>query len=158
VNKKISILLLILLIPVTLALIISPVFADDTLRNILAKEYSAQKDICPVVKKTIKEGLDTKEVTKTCIQMGHDACIVVKCGIEANGNLEQIITGALEAGTTQDVCSRCALEVGADPQQLAGLLGPGLGYTPATAPGVASVEMGPPGGGSGGGKISPSSF
>jgi len=110
------------------------------------------------VKKTIKEGLDTKEVTKTCIQMGHDACIVVKCGIEANGNLEQIITGALEAGTTPDVCSRCALEVGADPQQLAKLLEAGLGYTPAMAPGLASVEMGPPGGGSAGGKISPSSF
>lgn len=157
-NKKITILLPILLVLVTLPLIISPVFAEETLRNILAKEYTAQKDICPVVKKTIKEGLDTKEVTKTCIQMGHDACLVVKCGIEANGNLEQIIIGALEAGTTPDVCSRCALEVGADPQELARLLGPGLGYTPATAPGLASVEMGPPGGGSAGGKISPSSF
>lgn len=157
-NGKITVSLLILVVLITLPLIVSPVFADDTLRNILAKEYSAQKDICPVVKKTIKEGLDTKEVTKTCIQMGHDACLVVKCGIEANGNLEQIITGALEAGTTPDVCSRCALEVGADPQQLARLLEAGLGYTPAMAPGLASVEMGPPGGGSAGGKISPSSF
>jgi len=157
-NGKIIVSLLIVVVLISLPLIVSPVFAEETLRNILAKEYSAQKDICAVVKKTIKEGLDTKEVTKTCIQMGHDACIVVKCGIEANGNLEQIIIGALEAGTTPDVCSRCALEVGADPQQLAGLLGPGLGYTPATAPGLASVEMGPPGGGSGGGKISPSSF
>jgi len=158
VNGKITVSLLILVVLISLPLIVSPVFADDTLRSILAKKYSQEKDICPVVKETITDGQDTKEVTKTCIQMGHDACIVIKCAIEANGNLEQIITGALEAGTTPDVCSRCALEAGADPQELARLLEAGLGYTPALAPGLASVEMGPPGGGSAGGKISPSSF
>ena len=157
-NGKITVSLLILVALISLPLIISPVFAEETLRNILAKEYIAQKDMCMVVKNTINEGLDTKEVTKICIETGHDACLIIRCAIEAKGDLGQIITGALEAGTTTDVCSRCALEVGADPQQLAKILEAGLGYTPALAPGLASVEMGPPGGTSAGGKISPSSF
>jgi hypothetical protein len=133
------------------------VSAGENLKDILAKKYNEEKDICKVVKKVITEGLNTKEVTKTCIQMGHDACLVVKCAIEAQGSLEQIITGALEAGATSDVCSRCAIEAGADPVAVAKILETGLGYSPPLAAGLPAIEIGLPGGNKGGGTLSPSS-
>ncbi|MEW6052673.1 MAG: hypothetical protein AB1552_02635 [Nitrospirota bacterium] len=131
--------------------------AEETLRDVLARKFNENKDICKVVKNAISEGLNTKEVVKTCILMGHDACLVVKCGIEAEGSLEQIITGALEAGTTSDVCSRCAIEAGIDPGAVAEILETGLGYSPALAGGLTPVEIGLPGGAPGGGTLSPAS-
>ena len=89
--------------------------------------------------------------------MGTNACLVVKCAIEAKGSLEQIIVGALEAGATSDVCSRCALDAGAEAQELARILELGLGFTPLVTE-LTPIEIGLPGGGSGGGVISPSSF
>ncbi len=132
------------------------VSAGGNLKDILAKKYNEEKDICKVVKKVITEGLNTKEVTKMCIQMGHDACLVVKCAIEAQGSLEQIITGALEAGATSDVCSRCAIEAGVEPGSVAKILETGLGYSPLAA-GLPAIEIGLPGGNIGGGTVSPSS-
>jgi hypothetical protein len=137
-------------------LIASPVFADETMKKILAGKYNEDKDICIVVKKSITGGLNTKDVTKTAIQMGHDACLVIRCGIEAEGNLEQIITGALEAGTTSDVCSRCAIEAGADPAALAKIFETGRGPAPALAGKLTPIEIGYPGGERGGGFLSPS--
>ncbi len=94
------------------------VFAGEDLRDLLSRKYKEEKDICKVVKKAIKDGLNTKEVTRDCIEMGHDACLVIRCAIEAKGNLDQIISGALDAGTTSDVCSRCAVDAGADPKDV----------------------------------------
>jgi hypothetical protein len=141
---------------ITCLLIANSVFAEDSLKDIIAKHYAEEKEICPVVKKTILQGMDIKEITRTCVQMGHDVCMVVKCAVEANGNLEQIITGALEAGATSDVVSRCAIDGGADPKNVAKVFETGLGYSPPLAVGLAPVEISFPGGTPGGGSISPS--
>ncbi len=146
-NRKITIVLLILVIFAVLPLISNTAFAGETLKDILSKKYKEEKDICLVVKKAIAEGMNVKEVTRACIEMGYDACLVVRCAVEAKGNLEQIIIGALEAGATSDVCSRCALEGGADPQELARIV----------EPEIAPIETRLPGGNSGGGYLSPSS-
>lgn len=133
------------------------VFAEETIKDTLTKKYNQEKDICKVVKQTLTAGMNTKEVTKASIQLGHDACLVVRCAIEANGSLEQIITGALEAGTSSDVCSRCAIEAGADPAAVAKALEKGLGYSPPLAAGLPRIEIGLPGGNRGSGTISPAS-
>jgi hypothetical protein len=134
----------------------SPAFAEETLKQVISDKYEKEKDICKVVKQTIKEGMNTKEITKTCIMMGHDACLVVRCAIDADASLEQIINGALEAGTTPDVCSKCAIDAGADPVAVAKILETGLGYPP-VAIGLSPIEIGLPGGNKGGGSLSPSS-
>jgi hypothetical protein len=126
-------------------LINGPVFAEETLKDKLIRQYKEEKDICPVVKKNIREGLNTKEITKSCIQLGHDACLVVRCAIEADGNLEQIITGAIEAGTTTDVCARCAMIAGADPKAIASILQTGLGYSPLPGGGLTPIDSNLPG-------------
>jgi hypothetical protein len=141
-----------------LPLVSVPVFAEETLKDILSKKYMEEKDICHVIKKVINEGINVKEVTKTSIEMGHDACLVIKCAIEAEGNLQDIISGALEAGTTPDVCSRCAMDAGADPMEIAKALEQGLGYSPPLEAGLKTIEIGLPGGEVTGGVISPSSF
>ncbi len=130
----------------------------ETLRDELTRDYKKEGDICPVVKKAIGSGLNTKDVTKTCIEMGRDACLVVRCAVEANGNLEQIITGATEAGATSDVCSRCAMNAGADPKEIARILETGLGYSPVAGGGLTPIEINLPGGNTGGGTISSSHF
>jgi hypothetical protein len=135
-----------------------PVMAEETVKDVITGQYSVEKDICTVVKNTIRNGMDTKEVTKTAIQMGHDACLVVRCAIEADGSLEDIINGAMEAGTTKDVCAKCAVIAGADPAVVAGLLETALGYSPPLAAGIAPIELGLPGGNKGGGFMSPSGF
>ncbi len=149
---------LIALFAVSLMFSQSPVFAGDTLKDILSKKYQEQKDICPVVKNTILEGQSSKDVTKTGILLGYDACLVIRCAIEAKGELDQVIAGALEAGTTSDVCSRCAINAGADPAAVAKALETGLGYSPPMGAGLAPVEIGQPGGNTNGGKLSPSGF
>jgi hypothetical protein len=122
------------------------------------KKYKEEKDICPVVKKSITEGINTQDVTRACIETGHDACLVIRCAIEAKGNLEQIITGALEAGTTSDVCSRCAVDAGVKAGNIAKILETGLGYSPAFGAGLTPVEIGIPGGSNKGSVLSRSSF
>jgi hypothetical protein len=157
-NRKITITFIILAVLAIFPLICAPVFAQETLKDILSKKYTEEKDICNVVKKVIKEGLNTKDVTKTSIEMGYDACLVIKCAIEAEGNLQDIISGALEAGVTPDVCSRCAMDAGADPLEIAKALEQGLGYSPPLEAGLKTIEIGLPGGEVAGGVISPSSF
>jgi hypothetical protein len=157
-NRRISIPLIVIAGLVILSLVSIPVFAQETVKDILSKEYVKEKDICNVIKKTIKEGINTKDVTKTSIEMGHDACTVVKCAIDAGGNLQDIISGALEAGTTPDVCSRCAMDAGADPLEIAKALEQGLGYSPPVEAGLKTINIGLPGGDVSGGVISPSSF
>jgi len=121
-------------------------FAEQTLKDNLAKRYSQEKDICPVVKNAIYEGLNTKDITKSCIELGHDACLVIRCGIEAKGNLRQIILGAIEAGTTSDVCAKCAMDAGAKAGDIAKILEEGLGYSPAGGEGLTPIEVSVPGG------------
>jgi hypothetical protein len=133
-------------------------FAGDTLKDMISKEFQKEKDICPVVKETILEGQSSKDCTKTSIQLGHDACLVIRCAIEAKGQIDQVIAGALEAGTTSDVCSRCAINAGADPAAVAKALETGLGYSSPLAAGPEPVEIGLPGGNRSGGKLSPSGF
>jgi hypothetical protein len=134
------------------------VFAQESLKDVLTKEYRQEKDICPVVKNTIRSGMNTKEITKACIEMGHDACLVVRCAVQANGNLEQIMTGAIEAGATSDVCARCAMNAGADPREIARILETGLGYSAVSGGGLTPVDISLPGGNKGGGVLSSSHF
>jgi hypothetical protein len=137
---------------------VSAVFAQDTVKDTVAKEYKEVKDICPAVKQVLKNGLDTKETVKSSIELGHDACLVVRCAIEGGGNVEQVIVGALAAGATSDVCSRCAIEAGASPAEVAKALETGLGYSPPLAAGLPSIEIGLPGDARGGGVLSPATF
>ncbi len=136
----------------------SLVLADGTLKDDISKNFKETKDICPIVKKFLSDGGNTKELTKDCIQLGHDACLVVRCAIEGNGNLDQIITGALEAGTTSDVCSRCAIQAGVDPQDVAKALETGLGYSSPMAAALNPVGINLPGGSPAGRNISSSGF
>jgi hypothetical protein len=157
-NRKIAIPLIFIAGLVILPLVSVPVFAEETLKDILSKKYKEEKDICIVVKKAIREGINVKDVTKMSIEMGHDACLVIKCAIEAEGNLQDIISGALEAGVTSDICSRCAMDAGADPIEIAEAIEQVLGYPPPLEAGLKTIESGLPGGEVGGGVISPSSF
>ncbi len=134
------------------------VSAEDTVRDILAKRYQLEKDVCKVIEATINEGLNVRDVTRTSIQLGHDVCLVIKCAIDARGSLEQIINGAMEAGATSDVCSRCAIDAGADAIELAKIFETGLGYSPPLSAVLTPVEIGLPGGNQGGGVISPWTF
>jgi len=136
----------------------NPAFAQDRLKDMISKKYHEEKDICPVVKNAILEGQSSRDVTKTSILLGHDACLVIRCAIEAKGRLDQVIAGALEAGTTSDVCSRCAINAGADPAAVAKALESGLGYSPPLAAAPEPIDTRLPGGNSSGAKLSPSGF
>jgi len=147
-----------------ISLILPAVFAysDDSLEDLISAQFKKNKDICTTVKDSLQSGANTKELTKTAISMGHSACLVVKCAIEGGGSLEQVIKGALDAGATTEVISRCAIDAGVSPDKLAGIFKreglPGLGYTPPPTAGPAAISVGLPGGETGGGFLSPSSF
>jgi hypothetical protein len=126
----------------------------ETTKEALAKILNEKKDICTAVKSAIQQKLITKDTVKLYIQMGHDVCLVVRCAIQAKGDLEQIITGALEGGATPDVCSRCAIEEGAQPAEVARIL---EGYSPGEEQLLAPITTGFPGAEQGGGPLSPSS-
>lgn len=133
-------------------------YAQDDIKDIINSKYKLHKDICPVIKEMINEGLNTRYIIKTSIKLGHDACYVIKCAIGSNANLEQTIMGAIEAGTTHDVCARCAIDAGADPIEVAKILETGLGYSPPIAAVLGTVEITLPGGTPAGGVMSPASF
>jgi hypothetical protein len=126
----------------------SSLFAQDTLKDLIVKNYKETKDISLVVKKLIKEGVDTKDVVMKSIQLGHDACLVIRSAIEAEGNMDQIIAGALAGGATADVCSRCMIDAGIDPARVA------LAFET----GLSQIDMALPGHTRGGGFVSPHSF
>jgi hypothetical protein len=147
VNYKTYIYIPLIAIIATLVFTHSSVFAEDTVKNMVAKNYKETKDISLVVKKLIKEGVETKEVVMASIQLGHDACLVIRSAIEAEGNLEQIIAGALAGGATADVCSRCMVEAGIDPARVA------LAFET----GPSQIDIGLPGHTRGGGFVSPHS-
>jgi len=135
---------------------------SQPVQDYLNEAFIQKKDICEVVKGALKDKYECRDVVKASIQEGHAACLVVRCAIEGGGPLEGIVKGALEAGATSDVISRCAIDAGADLRELAGIMQreglPGLGYTPPPVGGPTPIAVGPPGGGSGGGVLSPSSF
>jgi hypothetical protein len=126
----------------------SALFAEDTVKDLIVKNYKETKDISLVVKKLIKEGVETKDVVMKSIQLGHDACLVIRSAIEAEGNIDQIIAGALAGGATADVCSRCMIEAGIDPARVA------LAFET----GPSQIDMALPGHTRGGGFVSPHSF
>jgi hypothetical protein len=142
---------------VSIFLLSNVVFAEEPIKDIPSLNNAKEKDICNAVKKTIQEGINTKDVVKTGIKLGHSACLIVKCAINGGGNVKEIVTAAIEAGATSDVVSRCAIDAGAEAKEvarwimLAGV--PGLCYIePQT---MEPIET--PGGSSGGGYLSPSS-
>lgn len=156
--KKVAVIALVSI--AVFAFSMSPLYALTT-RDVLSEKYASMKDICPVVKSSLAEGMNTRDVVKTSIQMGHAPCTVVKCSLDAGGGLEQTILGAIDGGATSDVVSRCAIDAGAGPEEIARILEreglPGLGYTqlpPTLTPVTANV----PGSGRGGGFVSPSRF
>lgn len=153
---------LLLIISLSLLLSVNPVFSEENLNDILSRRNIEEKEICNIIKTNLKKGIDAQEVTRTSIEMGNKVCYVVKCAIDGGGDLRQIIAGAMEAGATSDVVSRCAVDAGAEPELIAqifeslGVLG--LGYSPLLEEGLIPIEAGLPGGTTGGGTISPSSF
>jgi len=147
--------LLFLLIITALVFAHSSVYAEETVKDKIAKNYKETKDICPVIKKFIKEAIDAKEVVMASIQLGHDACLVIRCAIEAEGNFERIVAGALAGGATADVCSRCMIEAGVNPQKARQVLETALG---SMGPGLSQIDIDMPGDTRGGGFVSPHSF
>src|SRR4030043_2171653 len=84
---------------VILLLILSnPLFAEETMSNMISEKFSEKKDICLVIRSLIQEGKTMKEVVKASIDMGYNACLVANCALEGGGNLDQIISGEIEAG------------------------------------------------------------
>ena len=141
----------------------------ETVKDALIRNNTGGSGICASVKKTIKDGLEVKEIVKTGIEFGHSACLIINCALTGGGALEDVMAGALDAGATSDVVSRCAIDSGADINVVANTLlqiGPptlcyfqpeeGLGYS---AVEIAMVPMdAAPVGGITAGFISPSSF
>ncbi|MBM4145854.1 MAG: hypothetical protein FJ240_06220 [Nitrospira sp.] len=111
------------------------------------------------MKKTIKEGLNTKDIVKTGIQLGYSACLVIKCAIMAEGNLKDIVYGAIEGGAPPEVVARCATDAGAEAKEVAQHISsaglPGLCYVQPEK--LETMEIRVPGGNPGGGYLSPSS-
>ena len=137
----------------------SMVFAQEPVREKLTLNNPKEKDICTAVKKTIKEGLNTKDTVKTGIQLGYSACLVIKCAIMAEGNLKDIVYGAIEGGTPPEVVARCATDAGAEAKDVAQYISsaglPGLCYVQPEK--LETMEIWVPGGNPGGGYLSPSS-
>jgi hypothetical protein len=133
------------------------VFAQEPVREKLTLNNPKEKDICTAVKKTIKEGLNTKDTVKTGIQLGYSACLVIKCAIMAEGNLKDIVYGAIEGGTPPEVVARCATDAGADAKDVAQYISsaglPGLCYVQPEK--LEAMEIWVPGGNPGGGYLSP---
>src|SRR4030042_314446 len=89
-NKYIFILLLIFLLS-------NVVFAAEPIKDIPSLNNAKEKDICNAVKKTIQEGINTKDVVKTGIKLGHSACLIVKCAISGGGNVKEIVVVDISA-------------------------------------------------------------
>jgi hypothetical protein len=136
----------------------SMVFAQDPVREKLSLNNPKEKDICTTVKKTINEGLNTKDIVKTGIQLGYSACLVIKCAIMAEGNLKDIVYGAIEGGTPPEVVARCATDAGAEAKDVAQYISsagsPGFCYVQPEK--LEKMEIRAPGENPAGGFISPS--
>jgi hypothetical protein len=132
-------------------------FAQEPIREKLTLNNPKEKDICTAVKKTIKDGLNTKDTVKTGIQLGYSACLIIKCAIMAEGNLKDIVYGAIEGGTPPEVVARCATDAGAEPKDVAQCISsagsPGLCYVQPEK--LETMEIWVPGGNPGGGYLSP---
>jgi hypothetical protein len=142
---KVKLFQIFLIFPFVLFLFSAPVNAEGSLNTIISEKYSATKDICFVIDETLKEGKPAKDITRSSIELGHNACTVIICAIEGGGNSSDVITGALEAGISPDVISRCALEAGAEPDEIAGVLAagiaPGLCYIPPSNESSEALEI-----------------
>ncbi len=109
------------------------VFGAEARGDLFSGINSGDNEVCRLIKDNISRGVDAKSVTKTNIQLGHNACYVIKCAIDGGGLLRMVITGAMEAGTTSDVITKCCVYAGAEPGMIAQILqseGEGLGYSP----------------------------
>lgn len=103
-----------------------PALASEAMKDKLY-ENNGQNNICSAVKSTINEGMNTRDVVRTAIELGNSPCLVVKCAVYAGGDLKQIISGAIESGATSDVVSRCAIDAGANAGEVsASLMGAGV--------------------------------
>ncbi len=149
------------------SLLSSTALAKEPANNM--QNNAGEKEICSAVKKSIREGMNAKDVVQTGIKLGHNACLIVKCAIEGGGNLRDIVIGAIEAGAPSHVVSRCAIDAGVEVDELTAHImlmavpgfcyfePEGLGYAPFGEV-LAPIEIGLPGGDPGGGFLSPSSF
>ena len=142
---------------ITMVLISVPVLFGNsllasTVSDTITKRYAESRDICPVIKSCIKEGMNTQEIVKTSILMGHSPCYVIKCAADGGGILEQIIYGAIEAATTADVVARCCVDAGFTAQDVSKVL------VQQNYPPLQSGDVLPGGGRNDGVLLSPSRF
>src|SRR3990170_1072336 len=96
---------------ILLLILSNPLFAEETMSNMISGKFLEKRDICLVIRSLIQEGKTMKEVVKASINMGYNACFVAKCALEGGSNLEQIINGATEAGVKFNVIEECAIGV-----------------------------------------------
>jgi hypothetical protein len=141
------------------SLLSNVVLAKEPVMNTALQNNAGENEICSAVKKSIREGMNAKDVVQTGIKLGHNACLIVKCAIEGGGNLRDIVTGAIEAGAPSHVVSRCAIDAGVEADELTAYImsaaAPGFCYFEPEV--LAPIEIELPGGDPGGGFLSPSS-
>src|SRR4030042_2176413 len=109
---------------ILLLILSNPLFAEETISNIISEKFSEKKDICLVIGSVSQEGKTIKEVVKASINMGYNTCLVTTCALEGGSNLEQIINGAIEAGVTSNVIAECAIGVREKHDNIAMILEP----------------------------------
>ncbi|MEC4676404.1 MAG: hypothetical protein VST72_05715 [Nitrospirota bacterium] len=156
-NKYLAVFFFILL---SIILSANPAITKENVKDVLTPNNTGRAEICNAVKKSIRNGLDTKKIVSTNIRAGRDACYVIGCAIDGGGDLRLIITGAMETGLTSDVVARCTLNAGAEPAVITGIyegLGLDFGHLDEEED-LMQAEIDPPAGSDGGRYFSPASF
>ncbi len=83
-------------------------FAEDSLKDSIAKKYAANNNnLDPVIREFLAKGTDPRLLVKTCIQMGYETCFVVNTSLAAGADRQLVIFGALDGGATSDNLNRC---------------------------------------------------
>jgi hypothetical protein len=120
---------------------------SETLKDILA-DGADEASLCSSVKRAMGKGLNTKDIVRVAVEMGHNACLVIKCGVMAGGNPEDVINGVTDAGITSDVVARCCVDAGVRAGEVATDLARvcyGLGYSePAQTLTMPDIPADPP--------------
>ena len=84
------------------------VFAAESLKDTIAKKAKENRnDIDPVITYLLKQGVEPRELVKSCIEMGYEACKVATVAIREKADRQMVIFGALDGGATNEQLSLC---------------------------------------------------
>lgn len=83
-------------------------FAEDSLKDSIAKKYAANNNnLDPVIKEFLSKGTDPRLLVSTCVQLGYEVCYVVNTSLAAGADRQLVIFGALDGGATSENLNRC---------------------------------------------------